>query len=159
MGSISVKKYCIVEKGLNEQHAGSKARNDVADTLIKEGWNPLRVSPPVVKENVSYVERIRMGLVLMKDWRKVTKTVKEEDQILIQYPLEMYPKVAMLALRYIKQLKRKKVKIIILIHDIESLRTQDKKQKEWYQHAEKSFLCLADDVIAHNKKMIGYLKK
>ena len=36
MGSISVKKYCIVEKGLNEQHAGSKARNDVADTLIKE---------------------------------------------------------------------------------------------------------------------------
>ena len=35
----------------------------------------------------------------MKDWRKVTKTVKEEDQILIQYPLEMYPKVAMLALR------------------------------------------------------------
>lgn len=108
MGSISVKKYCIVEKGLNEQHAGSKARNDVADTLIKEGWNPLRVSPPVVKENVSYAERIRMGLVLMKDWRKVTKTVKEEDQILIQYPLEMYPKVAMLALRYIKQLKRKK---------------------------------------------------
>ena len=129
-----MKKYCIVEKGLNEQHAGSKARNDVADTLIKEGWNPLRVSPPVVKENVSYAERIRMGLVLMKDWRKVTKTVKEEDQILIQYPLEMYPKVAMLALRYIKQLKRKKVKIIILIHDIESLRTQ-------------------------NKKMIGYLKK
>ena len=159
MGSISVKKYCIVEKGLNEQHAGSKARNDVADTLIKEGWNPLRVSPPVVKENVSYAERIRMGLILMKDWRKVTKTVKEQDQILIQYPLEMYPKVAMLALRYIKQLKRKKVKIIILIHDIESLRTQDKKQKEWYQHAEKSFLCLADDVIAHNKKMIGYLKK
>ena len=49
-----MKKYCIVEKGLNEQHAGSKARNDVADTLIKEGWNPLRVSPPVVKENVSY---------------------------------------------------------------------------------------------------------
>lgn len=46
-----------------------------------------------------------------------------------------------------------------MIHDIESLRTQDKKQKEWYQHAEKSFLCLADDVIAHNKKMIGYLKK
>ena len=78
---------------------------------------------------------------------------------MIQYPLEMYPKVAMLALRYIKQLKRKKVKIIILIHDIESLRTQDKNQKEWYQHAEKSFLCLADDVIAHNKKMIGYLKK
>ena len=154
-----MKKYCIVEKGLNEQHAGSKARNDVADTLIKEGWNPLRVSPPVVKENVSYAERIRMGLVLMKDWRKVTRTVKEEDQILIQYPLEMYPKVAMLALRYIKQLKRKKVKIIILIHDIESLRTQDKKQKEWYQHAEKSFLCLADDIIAHNKKMIGYLKK
>ena len=112
-----MKKYCIVEKGLNEQHAGSKARNDVADTLIKEGWNPLRVSPPVVKENVSYAERIRMGLVLMKDWRKVTRTVKEEDQILIQYPLEMYPKVAMLALRYIKQLKRKKVKIIILIHD------------------------------------------
>lgn len=63
-----MKKYCIVENGLLEQHAGSKARRDVADTLIGLGWEACTVHPIKVRVNVSYPERIRMALVFWKDW-------------------------------------------------------------------------------------------
>ena len=82
-----MKKYCIVENGLLEQHAGSKARRDVADTLIRLGWEACPVHPIKVRVNVSYPERIRMALVFWKDWRRVEKTLQRGDELLIQYPL------------------------------------------------------------------------
>lgn len=70
----------------------------------------------------------------------------------------MYPKVAMLGLKYIRKMKEKGVRICLLIHDIDSLRTGDPADRAWYQDAEKSFFELADDIIAHNEKMIAYLR-
>lgn len=153
-----MKKYCIVENGLLEQHAGSKARRDVADTLIRLGWEACPVHPIKVRVNVSYMERIRMGLVFAKDWNKVEKRLKNGDELMIQYPLDMYPKVAMLALRQIQKLKEKNVRIGILIHDLESLRNQNPEEKRWYQGAEEKFLSQADYIVAHNEKMIAYLR-
>lgn len=153
-----MKKYCVVENGLLEQHAGSKARRDVADILLRLGWEACPVHPIKVRVNVSYMERIRMALVFAKDWRRVEKKLHTGDELMIQYPLDMYPKVAMLALRQIQKLKKKNVRIGILIHDLESLRNQNPEEKRWYQGAEEKFLSQADYIIAHNEKMIAYLK-
>jgi hypothetical protein len=153
-----MKKYCIVENGLLEQHAGSKARRDVADILIGLGWEACPVHPIKVRVNVSYLERIRMALVFQKDWKRVEKTIQSGDELLIQYPLDMYPKVSMLALRQIQKLKQKNVRIGMLIHDLDSLRNQNPEERAWYQGAEEKFLSQADYIIAHNKKMTAYLK-
>lgn len=153
-----MKKYCIVENGLLEQHAGSKARRDVADTLIGLGWEACPVHPIKVRVNVSYLERIRMALVFQKDWKRVVKTLQSGDELLIQYPLDMYPKVSMLALRQIQKLKQKNVRIGMLIHDLDSLRNQNPEERAWYQGAEEKFLSQADYIIAHNEKMTAYLK-
>lgn len=45
-----MRKYCIVEKNFIENHAGSKARNDIADILVKDGWEPLVVHHSEEKE-------------------------------------------------------------------------------------------------------------
>lgn len=153
-----MKKYCVVEKGLLEQHAGSKARCDAAQILIKEGWEAVYVNPIKVRTNVSYLERIRVIPGFLRDWRKICSRTKKGDSLLIQYPLDMYPKVAMLGLKYIRKMKEKGVRIRLLIHDIDSLRTGDPADRAWYQDAEKSFFELADDIIAHNEKMIAYLR-
>lgn len=153
-----MKKYCIVENGLLEQHAGSKARRDVADILIGLGWEACPVHPIKVRVNVSYLERIRMALVFQKDWKRVEKTIQSGDELLIQYPLDMYPKVSMLALRQIQKLKQKNVRIGMLIHDLDSLRNRNPEERAWYQGAEEKFLSQADYIIAHNKKMTAYLK-
>lgn len=55
-----MKKYCVVEKGLLEQHAGSKARCDAAQILIEKGWEPAYVNPIKVRTNVSYFERVKV---------------------------------------------------------------------------------------------------
>ena len=153
-----MKKYCIVENGLLEQHAGSKARRDVADILIGLGWEACPVHPIKVRVNVSYLERIRMAFVFQKDWKRVEKTLQSGDELLIQYPLDMYPKVSMLALRQIQKLKQKNVRIGMLIHDLDSLRNQNPEERAWYQGAEEKFLSQADYIIAHNEKMTAYLK-
>lgn len=153
-----MKKYCVVEKGLLEQHAGSKARCDAGQILIKKGWEPVYVNPIKVRNNVSYFERIRVIPGFIKDWKKICSGTRQGDRLMIQYPLDMYPKVAMLALKYIRKMKEKGVRIQILIHDIDSLRTADQGDREWYQQAEKEFFVLADDIIAHNEKMTDYLR-
>lgn len=150
--------FCVVENGLLEQHAGSKARCDVAEILIKEGWKPVYVHPIKVRNNVSYLERLKVIPGFLKDWRRICAKVKEGDSLLIQYPLDMYPKVAMFALRYIRKMKRKGIKIKLLIHDIDSLRTADTNAKAWYENSEKQFFKMADGIIAHNQKMISYLR-
>lgn len=153
-----MQKYCVVEKKLLEHHAGAKARSDVSDILMQENWKPVSVHQIQKRENVGYLERIKMCFYVEKDWRRISKRLESGSCLLIQYPLDMYPKVAMLALKYIQKMKNHGIKIGILIHDLESLRNDNPKEKEWYQHAEKSFLDNADFIIAHNQNMINYLE-
>ena len=94
-------KYCIVENGLLEQHAGSKARCDVAQILLRHGWIPIYVKPLKVRYNVSYLERIRVIPNFVTEWRNISKKLERGDTLLIQYPLDMYPKVAMTAMKYL----------------------------------------------------------
>lgn len=157
-----MKRYCIVEKQLLEHHAGAKARTDIAAILISDGWSALSVQPIRKRENVSYIERLKMCVCVLKDWSSIARKMllpdDEQKCLLIQYPLDMYPKVAMLSLRYIKKIHDNGVKIGFLIHDIESLRTDNENEKKWYKESESEFFKLADFIIAHNQKMIGYLE-
>lgn len=142
-------KYCVVEKNFIENHAGSKARNDIADILVKEGWEPLVVHH---SEEKGTLDKIKMLFLTRNDWSKIYHKIPEHSELLIQYPLAMYPKVSTVAIPFLKKMKRKNVKLTFLIHDLDSLRGV-------YTNGEREFLSTADVIIAHNPVMVEYLKQ
>ena len=142
-------KYCVVEKNFIENHAGSKARNDIADILVKDGWEPLVVHH---SEEKGTLDKIKMLFLTRNDWSKIYHKIPENSELLIQYPLAMYPKVSTVAIPFLKKIKRKNVKLIFLIHDLDSLRGV-------YKNGEREFLSTADVIIAHNPVMVDYLKQ
>ena len=144
-----MRKYCIVEKNFIENHAGSKARNDIADILVKDGWEPLVVHH---SEEKGTLDKIKMLFLTRNDWSKIYHKIPENSELLIQYPLAMYPKVSTVAIPFLKKIKRKSVKLIFLIHDLDSLRGV-------YKNGEREFLSTADVIIAHNPVMVDYLKQ
>ncbi len=143
-----MEKYCIVEKKLCENHAGAKAREDVANILLAEKWKPLIVHH---SEEKGVLDKLKMACLTYMDWTYVYRHVLPEAELIVQYPLAMYPKVSMIAVPFLRKLKKRKVKLIFLIHDLESLRGGNIER-------ERLFLDEADVVIAHNPKMISYLK-
>lgn len=142
-----MKNFCVVEKNSRENHAGSKARNDVAEILENCGYIPVCVHH---SEEKGTLDKIKMSAVTISDWQRVSKTAGSGNRIIIQYPLAMYPKVSQLAVPFVQKMKKKNTRIILLIHDLESLRGL-------VFASERKFLELADEVIVHNEKMKQYL--
>ncbi|MFR8033336.1 MAG: hypothetical protein ACLU6W_04860 [Lachnospiraceae bacterium] len=141
-------KYCIIEKKMYENHAGAKAREDIATILLQEKWIPFVVHH---SEQKGTLDKLKMAFLTHRDWRYVYKHIPAGADLILQYPLAMYPKVSMLAIPILKKLKEKNVRRIFLIHDLESLRGGDSSR-------ERAFLNEADVIIAHNSHMIQYLR-
>ena len=142
-------KYCVVERDFKENHAGSKAREDVAEIAALQGWKPLIVHH---SERKGTLDKIRMSFLTIADWYRISRKVSDSSELLIQYPLAMYPKVSTLSIPFLRRMKKRQVKLVFLIHDLDSLRGIN-------QEVEKNFLQEADVMIAHNQKMIHYLKE
>lgn len=144
-----MEKYCVIEKDFVENHAGSKARNDIAEILIRNDWNPLTVHH---SEEKGTLDKIRMIFLTWNDWSRIYRMVPENSELLIQYPLAMYPKVSTVAIPFIKKMKSRNIKLIFLIHDLDSLRGGNAEQ-------ERKFLKYSDTLIVHNSVMEAYLRK
>ena len=142
-----MKNFCVIEKNSRENHAGSKARNDVAEILENCGYTPVCVHH---SEEKGTLDKLKMSVLTLSDWNHVSKVADSNNRIIIQYPLAMYPKVSQLAVPFVRKMKKKNTRIILLIHDLESLRGLT-------FASEKEFLELADEVIVHNEKMKQYL--
>lgn len=142
-----MKNYCIVERDSHEFHAGSKARNDVGAILAAQGWTALPVHR---SQRKGVPDKLKMAAVTWLDWRKVSRTVAQGDTLLVQYPLDMYPKVSRLAIPFLRGMKERGVQLIFLIHDLDSLRGIE-------GNGERQFLETADVLIAHNQVMAEYL--
>lgn len=139
--------YCIVERDSHEFHAGSKARNDVGQILTDQGWTAL----PVHRSRGKGIpDKLKMAAVTWMDWRKVCRTVGQGDTLLVQYPLDMYPKVSWVAIPFLRKMREKGVQLIFLIHDLDSLRGIE-------NNGERQFLETADVLVAHNQVMAEYL--
>ncbi len=140
--------YCVTEKQIPGHHAGSKARNDIAKILTSHGWKAVEVHS--WKRN-SIGDKLKMLLTAVPDWRRVCRQVPAGAQLLVQYPLASFPKTRRLALPFLRRLKKKRVWLVYLIHDLDSLR-------DGGSQMEKSFLDLADALIVHNPSMAAYLE-
>lgn len=137
-------KYYVEILVAKENHAGSKARSDAA--VFLEDFN---VTNLVIDTDISRAERI---LFLKKKIRHKLSMTKPGDMIIVSFPNFLAGEYGNFLLDVIKE---KKLRLVFLIHDVESLR-QDFTKEQVNQEIQQ--LNKADLVISHNSRMTEWLK-
>lgn len=135
----------VVEFSYDEKfNAGSKARDDIKVILKKKGF-----------EYLLYKSK-KIGVTIINDIFKFSKnlikSIPKESLVVVQLPIlisniYLFPLIAIL--------KLKKCKIIFLIHDVVTLRLNEKPLKI---RNEIVILNRADYIISHNKYMTNWLQ-
>lgn len=143
-----INKYIITENNGNNNHAGSKARNDVEDILFNNGYKKLELKK--YKESEGLKNKINILFNLTIDWIKVYMKLERKSVVIVQYPLESPKKIVNFYLNKVKLIKN--IQFIAIIHDLESLRFSRKSDR-----FEIKFLNTYSYIVCHNEKMKEYL--
>lgn len=149
--------YYITEESGKEFSALTKAREDVNHILDALGWERMTVHRKKENQN-KLIHYLRMGFLTPADWKKVEQRMETDGVLLIQFPILNSLFFNNIAAGILEKAKAKKnIKIIVLIHDLDSIRFPDEKEKQ--EKHEKNFWDLADVIIVHNYRMKEYLRK
>lgn len=148
--------YYISLRRTDDHHAGAKAPNDIYSLCEQSGW--IKLSYPCPKKNHSLLFfRLQRGALVLLFWISALLHLKPGDVVFFQHPVRYGSKIAC---RFIRILQREKVRFVVLIHDLDSLRygmiyTEAAHTKVNYE--DDVFLRQFDAVICHNEKMKAYL--
>ena len=153
-------KYYICETVFDEvrnRTAGSKAREDINLIVEQMGFKPIVVEYDyVLRKNKGFLYALKK---LTEEWKSALSKINNGDVVLIQYPLNHHP---LFVGNEIDKLHARGGKLIIFIHDIDSLRMSYKGVIQCLKFAkvkieDESILKRGDAVISHNKKMTEIL--
>lgn len=136
----------VVQVTLGQKNTGGqKAKEDVNTILKEEHFKSLKIE--IVRNKL-----IKLITIPYKVKRSL-KAITNDDIVVVQYP--MYS--GMLIKSIIKECKRKKAKVIIIIHDLEALRL-NKNMK--HKNKEENFILNSCDcIVSHNNKMTDWLRE
>lgn len=140
--------YLISRNNGKHNHAGSKAKDDI-ENFLEENVSEILMIRKVLSSKGT-TNKVKTLFTMTIDWIKITYKIERESNIIIQYPLEMPKKVNNFFAKLMKKIKN--VKLIAIIHDLESLR-YDLETKQ----SEIKYLNEFNYVIVHNKNMQEYL--
>lgn len=112
-------KYQIIEIKEKAQHAGSKARGDVALFAEEIGYNPLYIKCRDFNGD-SPKERIYRFFTPAWSWFNVFRTIKNNSIVLVQNPFYHRQFGRGLCLKWLKKIKH--CTIVSVVHDVECLR-------------------------------------
>ena len=151
-------KYYLKEEFLKDsgaRNAGNKARNDVEEIVVREGYSPLLL----MVDDWYQMGTIRAQRHKAKALSKAISKLKEGDQLLIQFPMLHH---SFFTPHLVKRMQRKGVKVHFIIHDLEVLRYANLDTVPWKHKIrvhlqESSLLKQADGLIAHNPVMKSVL--
>lgn len=97
------------------------------------------------------LNRLRSYRMNLREWESVLAPLKSGDSILIQHP---QPGFNPFQNKLYKMLKKRGVRIIFFVHDLDWLRMKKMNPKvKLHMHIEKKAFRYADSVILHNDKM------
>ena len=105
--------------GESEFTAAGKARIDVEDILYDWKAKDIKIK---IKKNLnenSILKKLFSHYHLYQIWKKSLDKLKEGDVLIIQFPLQ---EGFIFASHLLKNLKKKNIKTIAVIHDLETLR-------------------------------------
>ncbi len=146
----------IQTNGDMKKTAGIKARDDACQIMEDIGFKCLTVSKEDLERiEASTVKKVKSHFSAYSDFSKGLSDLHSGDCVLIQYPIInhtfLFPQI-------MRQLKKRNVKIILLIHDLETIH-QGKRENISFRtklriaSEEKPVLKDADVIIAHNDRM------
>jgi len=155
-------KYYICEGDTNQEYnATSKARKDVETILEKLGYQKYFINTKngVQKNRLLKPLQIITYIVNKFIWDRGLKRIKKGDTIIIQYPILN----TALGLEKVIKKYKKKINIIALIHDMNSLRftpeSEGKMLCNRVNREDKNILKECSYIIAHNNNMKNELIK
>lgn len=141
-----MKKYILTITETEKEHAGSKAKNDCSFFLHSLGYLSIYLDKDM--------GRLEKYLFANETLNRKLSVLNSGDLLLIQYPTyigKLYMKMLL------NKLKKKNVRTVLLIHDVETLREHffdEKMIKE-----EMNWLNKFNIIISHNYKMTEWLRK
>lgn len=149
--------YCITEKQLDENfkfNAGVKARDDITRILCHMGMKRISLTE-IQRDDPNPVTKVMNHVKIAARWRRAFAELTEGDVLYVQFPPILH---TVFYVNCINSLKKRGVRVILLIHDLEILRWKKKKnikpaEKIRFDIEEISVLRAADGIIAHNEKM------
>lgn len=150
-------KYILDLKNDIDYTAGSKARNDAESILKGLGFEPRYIHLTKKKKNI--YGTIAALSDIKQQLTKIMNSLSDHSVLLVQYPWDF--------LRYgfsniiCEKAKKKNIKTIVLIHDLNSCRTGSKVTRYYYNFIVREFAFLNnfDHIIAHNNSMKSILLK
>lgn len=151
-------KYCFDEVSEKSLTATSKARDDVTQILKENGYEPIGFK---CNYNNDLITAILSALDVSKNVLKKIKSLNENDIVVLQHPFNCYSNY--LGYKIHKICKKKNIKSMVLIHDLDTLRytnyhgfSKGKLYKAIFRD-EISYLNQFSYIIVHNNEMKKYL--
>lgn len=128
-------------------NASSKAVNDCNKILEECGIIPFRLK--IKKQGNKYVKKINNYLQVKKIGR-----ISRNAILFVPHPIYLN-KMYIDILKEVKQ--KKNIKLVFLIHDLESLRKMFPDAVEGFEYIDNTMYDIADYIISHNERMTEYL--
>ncbi len=138
------------------QTAGAKAPSDILALCEKRNYQFLPLPPPdetlpkPILQPWKYTQAVKF-------WKTVLKTLESGDVLIFQYPLY----AGRLLPQYIDRIQKNGIRMIALIHDLETLRKgivgAIQVNESVVDHLEKEMLPKFDAIICHNERMKQYM--
>ena len=147
-------KFIFDAKKISSESSSSKARCDVTKILEKCGYKIEYINEQETSKKIDLIKNINF---CYKQIKNRLSEIECNSTVLFQYPFDS------LSYKFSKLIKKyatkKSLKTIVLIHDINTLRTSSVFGKMYYKLIvnEVKFLNNFDYIIAHNNKMKNFL--
>ena len=139
-------RYYIDIRGAVQNTADTKAPADMCEIMKQRGYIAIPFQRPRTNG------RVEGFLTHARNWRRAYKTLKPGDLAVYQYPMML----SHFCVRMLKKIgKLRKAKIVLLIHDIDSIRGHQQATNSW---KEKVFHH-ANILICHNERMKEWLEQ
>lgn len=149
-------------QGRTMKSAASKARLDIENIFLKNDFQPIIIKIIPRKGNMDHISTNLINhYQVMKLWQKATNNLKKGDLLYIQFPFLQH---SVFLRNLVKELNKKGIKLVAIIHDIESIRVVKRKDISKL----KSFILLNEEnaifkwstkLIVHNDRMKDFLRK
>lgn len=138
-----------------QKTAGVKARDDVETILDRIGFERIILeSRNENRKNGNSLQKFFWHFKILNIWLKSTEGLKSGDTLFVQIPVMEH---SIVLDRVFNKLKNRGVKVILLIHDLESLRFSKRKELGLKTRIRLKFedkvLTSSNYIIVHNTKM------
>lgn len=150
-----MKKY-LIRTGTGEAfNAASKARNDADAIALSAGYEPFPFHGKRTGDG-SKLAAVQLAIDGWKNWNRLIRSAEPDSMILVQYPHYPLKSAPLMKRMMIRGQKQKSLKLIALVHDLDSLRNL---HQGGAVYSDANVLPLFDRIICHNEKMKTFLAK